>query len=109
VEREVRVAQVSVIAKLTAKEGKRDELLDHLRTLAKATEDEPGTLQYTINPSTTDPEVVWFYEVYADQDALVTHGGGDAMKAAGPAFAELLATRLELHICEPIAGKNRPG
>jgi quinol monooxygenase YgiN len=103
------VAQVSVIAKLTAKEGKRDERLEHLRTMAKATEDEPGTLQYTVNPSTTDPEVVWFYEVYTNQDALVAHGGSDAMKAAGPALAELLAARLELHICEPVAGKNLPG
>lgn len=41
--------------------------------------------------------------------ALVAHGGTDAMKAAGPALAELLAARMELHICQPIVGKNLPG
>jgi quinol monooxygenase YgiN len=103
------VAQVSVIAKLTAKEGKRDELLDRLRPFIKAMEDEAGALQYVPNRSTTEPDVIWFYEVYTDQDALVAHGGSDAMKAAGPIFGELLAGRAELHVCEPVAGKNVPG
>jgi quinol monooxygenase YgiN len=102
------VAQVSVIAKVTAKPGKRDELLDQLRLLAKATESEAGTLLYSANTSTTEPDVVWFYEVYSDQQALVAHGGSAAMKAAGQAFADLLAGRPELHVCEPVTGKNLP-
>jgi quinol monooxygenase YgiN len=102
------VAQVSVIAKMTAKPEMRQELLDRLDALVKATAGEDGTLQYSVNASTTEPDVVWFYEVYTDQDALVAHGGSEAMKAAGPAFAEFLAARVELHVCEPVAGKNLP-
>ena len=51
------MGQVSVIAKLVAKEGKRDELVEQLSKLVAAVQAEPGTLVYSVNLSTTDPEV----------------------------------------------------
>ena len=102
------MARVALIAKMTAKEGKRDELVGVCRDLVAATESEPGTLLYSMNVSTTEPEVVWFYELYTDQDALGAHGGSDAMKAAGPALRDLLAGRPELQFLEPVTGKGLP-
>jgi quinol monooxygenase YgiN len=102
------VPQVSVIAKLIAKEGKRDELVSHLQKLVAATEAEPGTLIYALNVSTTEPEVVWFYELYTDQDALVAHGGSEAMKAAGAAMGDLVGAKTELYFCQPVVSKGLP-
>jgi quinol monooxygenase YgiN len=102
------MAQVSLIAKMTAKEGKRSELVGLLQDLVRATEAEAGTLVYALNVSTTEPEVVWFYELYTDQDALLAHGGSDAMKAAGSGMAELLAGRPELQFLEPVVAKGLP-
>ena len=103
------LGQVSLIAKLTAKEGKRDELLKVLRGLEVTVESEPGTLVYAVNASTTAPDEVWFYELYADNDALAAHRGSAAMKEAGAAFADLLAGRPEMFVLEPAGGKGLPG
>jgi quinol monooxygenase YgiN len=102
------MALVSLIAKMTAKEGQRDELVAAMQAIMSATESEPGTLVYAMNVSTTEPEDVWFYELYTDQDALVTHGGSEAMKAAGPRLGELLAGRPELYFMELAGGKGLP-
>ena len=102
------MGQVAVIAKMTAKEGRRDELVKVLQELVDATESEPGTLFYAMNTSGTSPEDVWFYEVYRDNDALGAHGGSETMKKAGGALADLLAGRPELHLLELVSGKNLP-
>jgi quinol monooxygenase YgiN len=102
------VANVAMIAKMTAKEGKRDAVVEGLRDLVAATESEPGTLLYAMNVSTKEPEVVWFYELYAHRDALVAHGGSDAMKAVGAKLADLLTARPELYPLELVAGKSLP-
>jgi quinol monooxygenase YgiN len=102
------VAQVSVIAKLIAKEGKRDELVEQLSKLVVAAQDEPGTLVYSLNVSTTEPDVVYFFELYADQQALDVHGKSDAFKAAGAGMGDLLGGRPELYMCELAAAKGLP-
>jgi quinol monooxygenase YgiN len=102
------VANVAMIAKVTAKEGKRDEVVEVLRGLVATIEAEPGTLVYALNVSTKEPEVVWFYELYADRDAMAAHGGSDAMKAVGPKLADLLAGRMELYPLELIVAKGLP-
>jgi quinol monooxygenase YgiN len=102
------VANVAMIAKVTTKEGKRDEVVEVLRDLVATIEAEPGTLVYALNVSTKEPDVVWFYELYADRGALAAHGGSDAMKAVGPKLADLLASRMELYPLELIVAKGLP-
>src|SRR5689334_17128216 len=46
------MGQVSLIAKMTAKEGRRDELVDILRKVVDAVQQEEGTLVYAMNVST---------------------------------------------------------
>src|SRR4051812_46040010 len=88
-----RVPKVALLAKITAKEGQRDALVGAFQELAKAVDSEEGTLVYAIHTSTSEPDVVWFYELYTDQDALTAHGGSEAMKAAGPTLGPLMAGR----------------
>jgi quinol monooxygenase YgiN len=102
------VARPALIAKMTAKEGRRDELLAALQPLVAAVQSEPGTVVYALNVSSTEPEVVYFYEIYADQDAVAVHSGSEAMKATGPALAGLLAGRPEFFRLEQVAGKGLP-
>ena len=102
------MGQVSLIAKMTAKEGRRDELVDVLRTVVDAVHQEEGTLVYALNVSSTSPDEVWFYELYRDSDALMAHGGSEAMKRAGGPMSELLAGKAELYFLEPVTGKGLP-
>jgi len=103
------MAQLSVIAKLTAKAGRRDELVDKLRALVAVTESEPGTLVYSLSVSSSEPDVIWFFELYPDQEALAAHSGSEGMKAAGAAMGDLLGGAPELHLCELVVAKGLPG
>ena len=96
----------AVIAKLTAQEGKRSDLVDALKTLVTAVESEPGTEVYALHTDAGNDEVVWFYELYTDQEALTAHGGSDTMKAIGPTLGGLLAGRPELTFLSPVAAKG---
>jgi quinol monooxygenase YgiN len=102
------MTRVAVIARMTAKEGRRAELVEGLKKLVAATESEPGTLVYAMNVSSKEPDVVWFYELYSDQDALRAHGSSDAVKATA-SLAEFMAGRPELHVLELVADKGLPG
>ena len=92
------MAEIAMIVKLPAADGKRDELVAAVSKLVAATEDEPGTVQYLAHTEDADPSVVWFYELYADQAALDAHSGSSAMADAMGSFAGLLGGAPEMHV-----------
>ena len=100
--------KVAVIAKITALPGKRDEVVDVLQGLVDAVEKEEGTRFYAMNVDKAEADVVWFYEMYADDDAFAAHGGSEAMKEVGGKLRDKAAGRPELHILEVVAGKGLP-
>jgi quinol monooxygenase YgiN len=85
------MSKVSVVAKITAQAGKRDEVMAALGGLLASAQEEPGTLLYLFNSDGKDADVIWVYELYESQAALDAHSGSAAMKAAGPALGALLA------------------
>jgi|SRR5712692_6460418 len=97
--------KVSFLAKLRVKEGKGDELIAAFEPLFEHVGWEPGTLLYVMNRSKDDPDVFWFSEVYADNDALAAHGASDAMAKAAPTFGALIAES-EMIIGEPVLAKG---
>jgi autoinducer 2-degrading protein len=99
------MAKVSMLAKLRTHDGKGDELIAAFQSLFEAVDGEPGTEVYVMNRSKEDPNVFWFYELYADGGALGTHGSSEAMKKAAPAFGALIADS-ELIMGEPVQAKG---
>lgn len=85
------MSQIAYVVQMTAAEGKRDELLAVLAELVDATGGEPGTLQYVLHTEAGNPDVVWFYEVYADQAAFDAHTGSAAMAEVIGSTAGLVA------------------
>jgi quinol monooxygenase YgiN len=81
----------AVIVTLTAKDGRRDELLAALEPVRAFAQTEPGTLVYAAHTSERDPNKVWMYEVYTDVEAFRAHGGSEVMRTHGPALEGLLA------------------
>lgn len=98
--------KVSVIARLVAQPGRRDDLTRALAPLLDNAAGEPGTLVYTLHEDGTEPDVLWIYELYAGQEALDAHRRAPAMADAGPALMPLLAGPPELHFCVPVGGKG---
>jgi len=102
------MAQVSIVAKLTAAEGKADELKAVIAELVAAVEEtEPDTLVYAAARDNDDGNVFWFYEYYGSADAAVAHAGGSALAEARNTMRGLLAGR-EVHQLTPVAAKGLP-
>jgi quinol monooxygenase YgiN len=100
------MARIVVTATLKAKPGKGDELAELLGGLVDAVGPEDGTELFVIHRDTADPDSVFFYEVYRDQDALDVHRKNPALGAGGAALGELLAGAPVLSTFTPVKAKN---
>ena len=99
--------QIAVLAKVPAAPGKRAELAAALRQALIAAESEVGTLAYLLHEDAGDADVLWMYEVYANQEALDVHQSSATYKALGPAITPFLGGRPELTFMAPIGGKGQ--
>ncbi len=100
------MSKISLIAKLTAADGKGPELEAALASLIAAAEEEAGLEVYSAHADRANPGVYYFFEMYADGDALAIHGKGDAMKSAMGALGGLLGGRPEVTLLEPVVAKG---
>ena len=82
--------RVVIFTCLTAKAGRRDELLVVLDELAVATHAEPGNELFVIHEARDDPDVVLGYEVFTDEQAVAAHRATDAVRRARERLADLL-------------------
>ena len=83
---------ISIIATVRIREGMMEQAEGALRkAVPKIKESEPGTLEYIPHTVKEDPNVIIFYEKYADEDALKAHGAnlrlGKNMAEFGPCCA----------------------
>jgi quinol monooxygenase YgiN len=103
------MAQVAAVAKLTAAEGKGDELAAVIGDLVEAVRDgEPDTLVYAAARDNDEPDVFWFYELYGSAEAAAAHAAGTALAEAGGRMRGLLAGRPEVHRLTPVAATGLP-
>ena len=101
------MSKVAVIAKITAVEGKRGELIEAMGPMMDHVEaNEPDTLTYILTEDTGDENVIWMYEEYASQEALAAHSTSDAMKEMGMALRPLAGGRPEVTVLNPVRGKG---
>jgi quinol monooxygenase YgiN len=100
------MSKISLIAKLTAAEGKVEELNTALTALAAAGDEESGLEIYSFHRSKDDENVIYAFELYTDQAALDVHGKGETMKAAMGAMGGLLAGRPEVTLMDPVSAKG---
>jgi len=68
------------LVKFVAKPGMRSEFLEFLRWDAQVAKDtEPGTLRFDVWTS-PEPDVVYVYETYKDEEALEVHKNNEPFK-----------------------------
>ena len=104
------MGQVAAVAKLTAAEGKGDELAAVIADLVTAVRDgEPDTLVYSAARDNDNPDVFWFYELYGSPEAAAAHSSGAALAEAGGRMRGLLAGRPDVYRLTPLAAKGLPG
>jgi quinol monooxygenase YgiN len=99
---------ITIVAKLTAAEGKADQLkaaLTEMVANVKANEAGKATM-YSLHTSDSEPNMFMFYEQYADNEAFDAHGKTAHMAAMGGKLRDggLLAGRPVIERYTQIAG-----
>jgi quinol monooxygenase YgiN len=74
------MAKIALIATITAKPNRFEDLVELVRWMVGEAAAEPGTEVYAANVTAADEGVVWMYELYTDEDALAVHSTSDAMR-----------------------------
>ena len=101
---------IHVIAVITAKPGKREEVLRHFRANVPAVRAEKGCIEYgaavDADPalpfqSKYGPDTFLVVEKWESMDALKAHAAAPHMAAYGAKTKELLASRV-IHILSPV-------
>ncbi|MEX0663760.1 MAG: putative quinol monooxygenase [Acidimicrobiia bacterium] len=87
---------IAIFTRLTAKPGRRAELLDTLNELATSTRAEPGNEQFVVHAARDEPDVVLGYELFTDDAAIDAHRATDAVRVARERLDDLLTTPPEI-------------
>ena len=102
---------IHVVAVITAKPGKREEILKHFRANMAAVHAEKGCIEYgpaiDADPALSfqakyGPDTFLAIEKWESMDALKAHAAAPHMKAYGEKVKELVAGRA-VHILQPAA------
>lgn len=97
---------VAVYAKLTAKPGKGTEVASAFESLYEGPlDEEKGTRIHILNQSKENSDVLFFYELYEDDEAFKAHSQG-AVVGVFPKLSGLLAGPAELVIANPLNAKG---
>ncbi len=97
---------ITLVAKLTAAEGKADELRTVLTEMVgQVSRHEAGrATAYSLHTSDSDPNLFMFYEQYADAAAFEAHGKTEHMAAMGAKLRGLLNGRPAIERYTQVAG-----
>ena len=63
----------SLLVRLTSAEGRRAALLDMLNTYTDGLAEEPGTEMFMVSLDPEDPNIVWLFEIFTNEDAENAH------------------------------------
>lgn len=89
---------IIVTATITAKPGKREEIISKSQNLIKYTRLEPGCISYNLYASTEDEDALVMIEQWENKEVLDTHMQTDHFKAFGAAVSDILAEELGIDL-----------
>ena len=99
------MSNVAIIARITTKDGLRDQVIAEMASMFDQVATEEGTLAYTLHTVGDDPNAIVFYELYSDMAAVGVHSGSAAMAALGKVLADKTEGRPEITLLSPVRGK----
>jgi quinol monooxygenase YgiN len=97
------------VLQLTAREGKRDELVRVLTNYANTLDGEPGMTLFAAAADAGDEDLVWLWEEFADEDGVRGHFEHDFFRALQLELADLLAAPVAVRPLAPFTRRLNPG
>lgn len=92
-----------LIGKMTAADGKRDELIAVLRD---GTRGMPGCLSYIISRDLAEPNSIWITEVWKSKESHEASLQLDSVQAAIAKGRPLIAGMESIALTEPVGGQG---
>jgi quinol monooxygenase YgiN len=96
------MAEVVVIASLTAEPGKEREAEEALRAIIEPSHAEDGCLLYALHRGTDDPRRLSFVERWSSREQLNAHLGSPHMQEGLARLGELFGQNIDIVFYEPI-------
>lgn len=96
--------QLTAIAALKARTGRREELRDALLALIEPTRAEPGNLDYVLFEVRDAPGTFYMREAFIDAAALERHKALPHFRAFAARLDDLLAEPLRLILLDRVSG-----
>lgn len=101
------MSHIAVLAKLTCAPGRRDDVAAAFESMLAHVQTEAGTQLYVLHDDQAEADVLWVYELYADQESLDAHSNSPAMmELFGALSGDLLGGPPELKLLTPRKGKG---
>ena len=100
------MSKVALAVKLPAAAGKGNELAAAMGEALDEVQKESGTRYYILHADTSNPDILWMYEMYDSQADLDAHMGAEWFKQLGPKIAPLFGGAPEFHFLRPLGGKG---
>ena len=97
------MGKVSIIATITVKDGRGDDVIAAFAKGAELLHTEPGTEMYVLHRNQNDPNTFYVTELYTDQAAVDAHMSGEVMAALGGALGDAIES-FDLQFANPVAG-----
>ena len=94
--------RVGLFIRLQGRPGTRPAVLDALHTYVDRLREEPGTEGFLVGLDPDDADVVWLYEWFRDEAALVAHREAPGFAELVEAMPHLLATPAGLIRVDPL-------
>ena len=95
--------QITVIARIKAREGMAEKVRGELMALLAPTRSEPGCINYVLHQAADDNGEFMFYENWTDKEALDKHLAMPYLKAFIARADELLAEPLDVTLWEIVS------
>jgi quinol monooxygenase YgiN len=96
------------VLQMTARPGKRDELIKVLTNYAGTLDGEPGTTLFAAALDPNDDDVVWVWEEFDSLDAVREHFEHDFFRALQLELADLLASPAAVRPLAPFVRRTNP-
>lgn len=100
------MSQITVIAKLTAKPGLEQRVMEELEHMVSETEKEIGCINYDLHRQIDDPSVFLFHENWISKEALDKHMQTPHFKHLSSIKNEILVEDASIALFELVKGSR---
>ena len=100
------MSKITAWVKIPLKAGVRDDAIAYFEANAHHVAAETGTEVYILHVDDKDPDVIYMYERYSDQDGFNAHVGAEWFQKFFPGMAEFVSGNAEFTLLRPVSGKG---